>query len=114
MSLAPRRRPGEYVIVAVDSLDGLRPAATVAEDERLTAVLTREEADGAGLDYGNPWAWITLDAATDPSDVGVTAAFSAALAEAGIACNVLAGLHHDHMLVPVGRADEAISLIQAL
>ena len=32
-----------------------------------------------------------------------------ALAEAGIAGNVLAGRYHDHLLVPVERVDEAIA-----
>ena len=40
--------------------------------------------------------------------VGLTALFSRALADAGISCNVLAGVHHDHLLVPADRADEAL------
>ena len=51
---------------------------------------------------------------TDLAAVGITAKVSGALAEAGIACNVLAGFHHDHLLVPVDRADEAVAAIVAL
>ena len=44
----------------------------------------------------------------------MTAAFSVALAAHGIACNVLAGLHHDHLLVPVDQAEEAIVVLGRL
>jgi hypothetical protein len=39
---------------------------------------------------------------------------STALSDAGISCNVLAGYHHDHLLVPSDRADEAIAVLQRL
>ena len=45
--------------------------------------------------------------------VGLTAHVSRVLAERDIPCNVLAGYHHDHLLVPVGRADEAIALLSS-
>ena len=36
------------------------------------------------------------------------------LTDAGISCNVLAGLHHDHILVPVDQRDRAITILQEL
>jgi hypothetical protein len=45
--------------------------------------------------------------------VGLTAAVSAKLAAIGIPCNVLAGYHHDHVLVPVDRVDDAITVLTA-
>ena len=56
-------------------------------------------------------AAVTLDPAAmvvEDEAVGLTAAFSHALGEAGISCNVTAGYHHDHLLVPSARADEAV------
>lgn len=32
----------------------------------------------------------------------------------GIPCNVLAGFHHDHLLVPVDKADNCIAVLSAL
>lgn len=46
--------------------------------------------------------------------VGLTAAVSSALAEAGIRCNVLAGYFHDHLLVPAARAHDAPVVLRAL
>jgi uncharacterized protein len=117
MRLLPRRRPGEFVFVSVTDravLGGIEPLATVVEDEGLSAVLRREDADGAGHGYDYLAAWITLETETTPAMVGITAAVSGALADAGISCNVLAGARHDHLLVPVERAEEALGLVEAL
>ena len=46
--------------------------------------------------------------------VGLTAAVSTTLAQAGISCNMLAGYFHDHLLVPVDRLDDALSLLRRL
>jgi hypothetical protein len=61
-----------------------------------------------------PAAWLTLTVDSSLEAVGLTAAFSAALAEAGIPANLLAGLRHDHILVPADRADDAVAPLRAL
>ncbi|MGE0878482.1 MAG: ACT domain-containing protein [Acidimicrobiia bacterium] len=85
--------------------------ATVDEGDSVTYIVA---ADGAPADATFPWAWLTVSAETALQAVGITAAFSAALAAHGIAANVLAGFHHDHVLVPVERADEAIVVLSRL
>jgi uncharacterized protein len=110
--LDPVRRPGEFVFVVAD--DGVGAEATVREDEGMTAVLPRERADELGLEYDYVAAWITLRVDSTLEQVGLTALFSHALADAGISCNVLAGVHHDHLLVPADRAVEAIEVLCAL
>ena len=108
--LDPARRPGEFVFA-----EGGEPAeATVREDEGLTVVLRRERADELGLGYDYVAAWITLRVDSTLEQVGLTALFSRALADAGISCNVLAGLRHDHLLVPADRADEALEVLRGL
>jgi hypothetical protein len=59
-------------------------------------------------------SWITLTVHSSLEAVGLTAAFSTALGDAGISCNVLTGLHHDHVLVPVGRRDDAVTVLREL
>jgi hypothetical protein len=110
--LDPLRRPGEFVVVATDDATGAE--AVVREDEGQTVVLPRERADELGLPYDYVAAWITLQVASTLEQVGLTALFSRALADAGMSCNVLAGLHHDHLLVPAERADEAVELLRGL
>jgi hypothetical protein len=86
----------------------------IQESEGTTLVVTVDEARAFGIDVEFEVAWLTLTVFSALEAVGLTAAFSAALAAAGIACNVLAGYHHDHLLVPVDRADEAIAVLRAL
>jgi hypothetical protein len=111
--MRPARRPGEFVFVSVagDPPAGVTPEATVREDEGLTLVLRREDADAHGLAYDFVAAWLSLEVHSALDAVGLTAAFSATLTEAGISCNVLAGRFHDHVLVPVERADDALALL---
>ena len=100
-SLEPELRPGEYVYVVVDDLHGLEPVAMVREAEGVTAVLPRERAEALGLGYDYVAAWITLRV-------------HSALADAGLSCNVIAGYHHDHLLVPAGRGEEALAVLRDL
>ena len=84
------------------------------EDEGVTVVATRAAAERNGWAFDFEAAWLTLDVHSALEAVGLTAAFSAALGEAGIPCNVLAGFHHDHLLVPLDRADDAIACLLGL
>lgn len=114
-SLSPARQPGEWVYVSVTSAPaGIAPVVTVAEAEGLTLVVSRAEADAAGLAYGFVAAWITLQVHSALDAVGLTAAVASALAEAGISANVVAGFHHDHLFVPAERADEAVEVLETL
>jgi hypothetical protein len=114
MSLRPQLHPGQYVFVTVPEGVplGVAPVVTVVEPEGLTLVLPQDDADHAGLAYDYVAAWITLGVQTTLDELGITAAFSARLADAGISCNVVAGFHHDHLFVPNDRADEAVALLE--
>ena len=116
-SLEPELHPGVYVfcVVPVDAdLRHLVPVATVREPEGLTVVLPEAQAIQAGLRAVFRAAWITLNVHSDLQAVGLTAAFSGALGQAGISCNVVAGVHHDHVFVPAESARKALSVLQAL
>lgn len=81
--------------------------ALIREDEGTTAIVP-----GAGEEP--TFARITLQVHSALEGVGLTAAVSGVLAEAGIACNVVAGFHHDHLFVPWERGEEALELLQRL
>lgn len=116
-SMDPVARPEPYVVAYVAdaaALGTVVPAATISEEEGLTVVLPQARADALDLPYDFVAAWITLRVHSALEAVGLTAAFSTALAQAGLSCNVLAGLHHDHLLVPYERRDEALAVLRAL
>jgi hypothetical protein len=112
--LRPVRRPGEFVFVSVDDPSGLAVAAMITEDEGWSYVVPRADADENALHFDFVAAWITLRVHSSLGAVGLTAAFSAALADEGISANVLAGLRHDHILVPTERADDALEVLRGL
>jgi hypothetical protein len=113
--IEPRLYAEPYVFVSVpEAPPGVPAFAVVREDEGTTLVTTRDEADRAGLSYGYVAARITLTINSTLTDVGLTAAVSRMLADAGISCNVIAGLAHDHLFVDWDRGPEAASLLRHL
>jgi uncharacterized protein len=114
-SIEPGRLRGEWVFVSVpDPIVGIDAAAMVRESEGVSYVITRADADARGLEYDVTLAWISLGVHSALDAVGLTAAVSTALAHEGISCNVIAGAFHDHLLVPVGRAVDAMRVLEAL
>ncbi|QIQ88213.1 ACT domain-containing protein [Erythrobacter sp.] len=81
--------------------------ALVHEAEGTTAIVPTQDAEPL-------FARITLAVHSDLEGVGLTAAVSSALAAKGIACNVIAGFHHDHLFVPWERGVEALGILEAL
>ena len=113
-ALRPSVRPGSFVYVTVTTPSDLDAHARIVEDEGLTLVLDRATADEHGLADEGVVGWITLQAHTSLSAVGVTAAVATALARVGISCNVLAGFYHDHLLVPADAVDLASEVLGGL
>lgn len=103
-----------YALVKKQQLADLPFAAVIEEAEGWTVILSQREADKAGLKYDFVAAWITLTIHSSLQAIGLTAVFSSALGDAGISCNVLAGMYHDHILVPYPRKDEALAVLRAL
>jgi uncharacterized protein len=113
--LAPELHPEPYVFAVADVVPaGLSPFAVIREDEGLTLVLPQAEADRQAMRYDYVAARITLRINSALSGVGLTAAVSRVLADAGISCNVIAGAAHDHLFTAWDRRDEALALVSAL
>lgn len=119
--LRPEIRPGRFVLVGLASpeieaevLGSGACHAWIRESEGLCAVVSEEDALRFDLRYESVWAWITLGVHSDLQAVGLTAAVSGSLARAGLSCNMLAGLHHDHLLVPFEAAEQALASLEAI
>jgi hypothetical protein len=113
--LAVTRRPGRWCLVcAVVVPSNVSVAATIVEDEGVTSVVSVADAERLGVEPGFVAAWLTLTVHSPLDAVGLTAVVATALAAEGIACNVLAGYHHDHLLVPEDRADRAVAVLEGL
>ncbi len=113
----PKLSEGEFVYCLVDSIShaaALNPLCFFQEEEGVTVILPRADADKAGLPYSVICAWITLTVHSALEAVGLTAAVSHALTNANISCNVVAAYYHDHIFIPVKDAEQAMQVLLKL
>ena len=118
-SLSPHLVDRDFVFCTVQDarygdLAELSPLASFREQEGLTVVVARQDADRAGLAYDSVFRCITLNVHSSLEAVGLTAAVSGKLAETGISANVIAAYYHDHIFVPAEKADAALSALNEL
>ena len=115
-NLSPRLNEGEYVFCIDDRNMVSETSALGVFQERdgRSVVLPKQQALSLGLNFEVALAWITLDVSSSLQAVGLTAQVSSALADQGIACNVVAGFHHDHLFVPVADASRAMTVLSEL
>lgn len=115
----PALLPGEFVYcclpgMALDTLGDWPLLATVAEPEGLTVVLERAFAENRDLACQGPFRALRLQVHSSLQATGLTAAVSTELASFGIAANVLAGYHHDVLMVPAADAIKALRALRTL
>lgn len=116
-SMSPQLNDGEYVFCSLADhslLQGLEVLGSFREQEGLTVIIQRQEAERLGLVFDYVAAWITLNVHSALQAVGLTAAFAGALGRAGISCNVIAGYYHDHLFVGQADAQRAMQVLQQL
>ncbi len=109
--MSPLLNPGVFCFVTAEGGASLAAVASVREPEGLSLLVPVERAEAAGLSFDGRFRWITLEVYSALGAVGLTATVATRLAAAGIAANVIAGRHHDHVLVPEARAEEALRLL---
>jgi len=116
-SMKPKLNDGEFVFCIVDSAQAastLNPLCMFQEEEGITVVIPKPQADDTDLSYSTTCAWITLTVHSSLEAVGLTASVSKVLTEANISCNVVAAYYHDHIFVPVNDATGAIDALMKL
>jgi len=116
-NMHPELNEGEYVFCTVAEdfkIDATNIICCFKEKEGTTLILNKEVADALHLPYSYIAAWITLTVHSSLEATGLTAAFSAALAEAEISCNVVAAYYHDHIFVDKKDAERATEVLRVL
>ena len=116
-TMRPKLNVGDYVFCTIPASHIIDPTTSIGsfrEAEGTTVILEKSEADKLGLSYSYIASWITLTVHSSLEAVGLTAAFSAALAKEGISCNVLAAYYHDHIFVAKQDAEKAMIALKRL
>ena len=113
-SMSPKLREGEYVfaVLTQEQVETLNPMLLFEEEEGKTVVITKAEAEARSIHYDAVWNLITLTVHSDLQAVGLLAAVSNKLAEAGISINVVSAFYHDHLFVLPEKANEAMRILE--
>jgi len=115
-SMKPEHNLGDYVFCKVEKLGNLNLDEVemfFKEKEAITLILKKEIADKLNLEYSMTMSWITLSVHSSLEAVGLTAAFSKALSDNGISCNVVAAFYHDHIFVGKKDTEKAMQILKA-
>lgn len=115
-SMKPEHNPGDYVFCKVEEVGDLNLNEVemfFKEKEAITLILKKEIAEELNLEYALTMSWITLTVHSSLEAVGLTAAFSKALSESGISCNVVAAFYHDHIFVGKNDTEKALQILKA-
>lgn len=116
-NMTPVLNDGEYVFCIINDPGKLNQDNIIGlfkESEGFTIILNKTVADQLNLEYNYIAAWITLTIHSSLDAVGLTAAFSKALADASISCNVVAAHYHDHLFVDLKDAKKAMQVLKQL
>tara|TARA_B100000767_G_scaffold8464_1_gene8319 strand:+ start:134 stop:520 length:387 start_codon:yes stop_codon:yes gene_type:complete len=115
-NLNPVLLEGEYVFCTFLSSiygdhDKLNPIASFNEKEGLTLVVKKESAKLNNLEFNDTFKCISLNLISSLTSIGLTALISKVLADNEISANIYAGYYHDHIFVPLEKANDALKLL---
>jgi len=113
-TMKPILNDGIYSFHCVGSLNSIKiPLGEIVmffgEREAITLIVSQQTANKYNLGRENSFSWITLSVHSSLAAVGLTAAFSTALAKVNISCNVVSGYYHDHIFVVYSDTEGAMS-----
>ena len=115
-SMKPEHVSGDYVFCKVENVKDVNLNEIemfFKEKEAITIILKKEIADVLQLEYSTIMSWITLTVHSSLEAVGLTAAFSRALSEHQISCNVVAAFYHDHIFVNKKDTQKAMEILNS-
>ena len=116
-ALSSELNPGEYIFYSTNDpsqFDNKDVMGLFKEKEGVTVIISKALADQRKIPYQFIASWITLNVHSALDAVGLTAAFSSALAKENISANVIAGYYHDHIFVAKEDADKAMQVLKKL
>ena len=117
-SMRPQLDTKEYVFCSVSSSkvisDEVTPLCIFQEDEGTTFILEVGQAEACKLEWSFRCSRITLQIHSSLEAVGFLARISSTLAAEGISVNAVSAFYHDHLFVPIEKAQLCITILQRM
>lgn len=118
-NMTPVLQPGVFVFCSMLHNDDAKAAVRLArgafaEDEGMSLILPKSDAERLGLTYDAEMQQITLMVFSSHTGIGLTAAVASELARDKIPANIVAATQHDHIFVPSKYAERAMTLLRDL
>ncbi|MBN1290431.1 MAG: ACT domain-containing protein [Candidatus Latescibacteria bacterium] len=114
-SMNPVLHDGEFVFCTLSQNQAdrlpVKPVSVFRENEGVSVVLSREQAEQFGISYNYISRMIVLTVHSSLDAVGFLAAVTGKLAEHGISVNPVSAYFHDYLFVPSPKAEEAIEIL---
>ena len=116
--MSPRLHPGVFVFAALPPGSAMpphvEPVMIFRESEGVTLILEEGEARKAELAGTFRCRMVTLEIHSSLDAVGFLGAITTRLAMARISVNPVSAFHHDHLFVPIDRAEEVLLILEQL
>ncbi|MFH6934739.1 ACT domain-containing protein [Flavobacterium sp. YO12] len=115
-NMKPEHNSGDYVFCKIEKVENINLNEIemfFKEKEAFTLILKKENAEKLNLEYSVVMSWITLSVHSSLEAIGLTAAFSNALSEHEISCNVVAAYYHDHIFIDKKDTVKAMEILSS-
>jgi hypothetical protein len=116
--MSPRLLPDVFVFATLPPGSPvparIEPVMIFRESEGVTLILEEGEARKAGIAGTFRSRMITLEIHSSLDAIGFLGAITTRLAMARISVNPVSAFHHDHLFVPVDRAEEVLLILEQL
>ena len=117
-NMQPELKADEFVFASIGKEKiinkNLNPICTFMEEEGVSIIIKRDEADINNIQYESIFKMITLNIHSSLNAVGFLSVITSELAKHNISVNPVSAYYHDHLFVPAARAEQVVTILNQL
>lgn len=84
------------------------------DDEGISAIINRSEADENDISYNSVFKLITLKIHSSLDAVGFLAKITNELAQNQVSVNPVSAYYHDHLFIPAPKTEKALEILKQM
>ena len=115
-NMKPELIKGEFVFASLEEeqINKLHPICNFIEEEGISVIINRDEADLNYIQYDSVFRMLTLNIHSSLNAVGFLAKITGELDKHNISVNPVSAYYHDHLFIPEERAKDAVNILSQL